>query len=117
MGAFGQLLKDARKRARATLREVAEVGSMSISHVSDIEHGRRRPPDIDRVKEIERFLGVTNRSLSIAARSESAMPVEAKRIIMKKPEAMMALLRASEDLSEEQLQDLAERIKKEAQQQ
>lgn len=115
MAGFGQLLKDARKRARATLREVAEVADMSISHVSDIEHGRRKAPDIERVKQMERFLGTENNRLSEAARKESAVPMEARKIIMKKPNGMMALLRASEDLSEDKLQEWAERIKKEAQ--
>jgi transcriptional regulator with XRE-family HTH domain len=41
MESLGSLLARARERKRMTLREVASRVGLSVSHVSDIEHGRR----------------------------------------------------------------------------
>lgn len=64
---FGQLLKEARKNKRATLREVAEAGGVSIGYISDIEHGRRRAPGMDASRAIERYLEIQDGSLVKAA--------------------------------------------------
>jgi transcriptional regulator with XRE-family HTH domain len=107
---FGQLLKKARKSKRATLREVADAGGISIGYVSDIEHGRRRAPGMDVVRRIERYLTVQDSSLTKAAKATSDLPQEAKRIIGERP-AVMALLRASAELSDEEIDKLIRQIR------
>lgn len=107
---FGQLLKEARKRSRYTLREVAKEVELSIGYISDIEHGRRKPPDSATIKRIAKFFDLRDDFLSEAAEKEKGVPTEARRIIMKNPEKMMALLRASENLSEQEINEWVERI-------
>jgi transcriptional regulator with XRE-family HTH domain len=68
MDKFGDALKEARKSRRATLREVAQFIGKSIGYVSDIEHDRRRPPDLETVAKIEEFFGIEDSSLLKLAR-------------------------------------------------
>ena len=109
---FGQLLKQARKSQMKTLREVAEEAGLSLSYISDIEHGRRRPPDLEIVKQIEKFLNVEDALLVKAAKRRSNLPTEARKIFMQRPELNFALLRASENLSEDAITRLINQITK-----
>ncbi len=111
---FGQLLKKARVREQKTLREVAINAGLSVSYVSDMEHGRRKPSSVDAVMKIERFLNVTDGSLLRAAQREKDfdVPSDAKEIYWQRPELSLALLRASTDLSEEEINELIEKIGK-----
>jgi transcriptional regulator with XRE-family HTH domain len=109
---FGQLLKKARKSQTKTMREVASEAGLSVGYISDIEHGRRKPPAVEVVRKIERYLKVTNGTLVKAAGKEWDLPTEAKTILMKRPELSMALLRASENLSEDDLTKLIRELGK-----
>jgi transcriptional regulator with XRE-family HTH domain len=44
MRTFGQVIRERRIKNKQTLREVAEYVGITISNLSDIEHGLRRPP-------------------------------------------------------------------------
>ena len=68
METFGNALKQARKSKRATLRELGDAIGKSIGYISDIEHGRKRPPDLDTVCKIEDFLGIKKGHLLNLAR-------------------------------------------------
>jgi transcriptional regulator with XRE-family HTH domain len=103
---FGKLLKLFRKKQEKTMSEVAEVCGYSTSYISDIEHGRRNPPEMSKVKKIEKFLKVDNNSLSEAATREMNIPKEARRIFSRRPNLNFALLRASENLTEEEVNEL-----------
>ncbi len=115
---FGQLLKKARVREQKTLREVAINAGLSVSYVSDMEHGRRKPSSIDAVMKIEQFLNVTDGSLVKAAQKEKDfdVPSDAKEIYWQRPELSLALLRASTDLSEDEINELIEKMGKKAKQ-
>lgn len=41
---FGDALREYRRRAKKTLGEVAREVGRSVSYISDIEHGYRKPP-------------------------------------------------------------------------
>ena len=110
---FGQLLKRSRKAKGVTLREVADMCGLSIGYLSDIEHGRKNPPEIRTVGTIERFLEVEDGCLTNSAVREAKFPVEAKRIIQKRPETVMALLRISEDMAEDELEKWIDEMKRE----
>lgn len=106
---FGQLLKKTRTGEKKTLREVAAASGLSISLVSDIEHGRRSVSSLEVVGKIEKFLNVTDGSLAKAAQKEKSfdVPPGAKELFWKRgPELSMALLRASTELSEEAIHKL-----------
>lgn len=65
---FGQVFKDARKKAEKTLRETAEHIGMSIGNISDIEHSRRRPPREEILRAFEKFYKVPKDHLVRAAK-------------------------------------------------
>lgn len=112
---FGKLLKEARKRHQKTLREVAANAGITISYVSDMENGRRIA-SVDVIQKIEAYLKVKDGSLVAAARKEKDfdVPIEAKALFWKRPELNMALLRASQDFSEEHINKLIKSLVKES---
>ena len=55
---IGEKLKAARKQKRLTLKEVASVTNLSISYISDIEHGKSLPP-IDTLTSLCRALDIS----------------------------------------------------------
>lgn len=54
---FGSRLREERRRQGLTLREVAELSGISVSQLSRLEHGHRRP-DWDHLVSLSRALGV-----------------------------------------------------------
>ena len=95
MDNFGRALKGARISKKATLREVGEYIGKSIGYMSDIEHNRRRPPDLDTVGKIEDFLGIEDGSLiqlakTIRSKVKSSLPQRLKM----NPKLSTVLLRA-----------------------
>lgn len=105
---FGQVFKDARKKAEKTLRETAEHIGMSIGNISDIEHSRRRPPREEILRAFEKFYKVPKDHLVRAAKSEWKIPAETMSIYSKRPELTMSLLRASSLFSDNDLKKLIE---------
>ena len=92
---FGQALKEARKKRRATLREVAEKIGKSVGYISDIEHDRKRPPDLETVSRIEDFLLIDDGSLlNLARKIRSVKPRMMFRTFNENPDLSAALLRA-----------------------
>lgn len=68
METFGEVLKKARVAKEATLREVGDYIGKSIGYISDIEHDRRRPPNLEYVSKIEDFLEIEDGCLVNLAR-------------------------------------------------
>jgi HTH-type transcriptional regulator, competence development regulator len=100
---FGQLLKEARKKAERTLKEVGQAAGLSLSYISDLEQRRRKAPAVEVVRKIEAFLGIKDGSLTKAAKAESDLQIEVRDIFRRRPELNMQLLRASDYYSEEEL--------------
>ncbi len=109
---FGEVLKKARKKAGKTLMDVAEYCGMTIGNLSDIEHGRRRPPKEKNLLDMEHYLGVPKSRLINAAKKNWKVPHAAISIFMKRPAATMALLRATEDMNESELKQFITEFKK-----
>lgn len=95
MKKFGEKLKQYRISKRATLREVGDAIGKSIGYISDIEHGRRRPPDLETVSKLEDFLGIKEGALLNLARSirKNSLPSLNLRL-RQRPKLQHALLRA-----------------------
>jgi predicted transcriptional regulator len=64
---FSVALRDRRMLMHKKLRELSEDVAVSVSQLSDMESGRRRPPADSVVEAIERALFVNDSSLLIAA--------------------------------------------------
>jgi transcriptional regulator with XRE-family HTH domain len=109
---FGQTLKEARKRKEKTLKEVGMAAGLSLSYVSDIEQGRRKAPAEDVVRKIETFLEITDGSLVKAAQAEANIRSEVRTLLRKRPELNMSLLRAADDCTEEEINELIDEMLK-----
>ncbi|MBC2710988.1 MAG: helix-turn-helix transcriptional regulator [Desulfosarcina sp.] len=92
---FGGALKKARISRKATLREVGENIGISIGYISDIEHNRKRPPDLEIVSKIEDFLGIKDGSLiKLAKIVRKNMRRSLPQRLKKNPKLSTVLLRA-----------------------
>lgn len=56
---FGKFIADKRKKLEITLREMAAELGIAPAYLSDIEKGRRYPPDMDRLMQIAKILKLT----------------------------------------------------------
>jgi transcriptional regulator with XRE-family HTH domain len=108
---FNKLLKEARRSQQKTLREVATNAGVTIGYISDMENGRRIST-VDVIYKIEEYLKVSDGRLVEAARKEKDfdVPSEAKELFWQRPELSMALLRASQDYSEEYINKLLKNL-------
>lgn len=105
MESFGKILKKYRSEKRITLRDLHRKVDLSVGYLSDIEHGRRNPPDINSVIKIEDALGITKGILVTIARNMKKASADFNEKIRIKPKLAELLLRA-EDLSEEELENI-----------
>ena len=103
MSDFGLLFRKIRKERKVTLRHVAENIGKSISYLSDIERGRKDPPELNIVEKIEQLFGITDgRLVSLARRVRSQRPAELARRIQNRQRLQEALFRLDE-LSDEEI--------------
>jgi len=114
MASFGLTLKKARISKKATLREIGEYIGKSIGYISDIEHDRKRPPDLETVSKIEDFLGVEDGSLlKLAKKIRKNMKPSLSTRFKQKPKLKYALLRAEKIYEDEdKLNKLLETLNK-----
>jgi len=112
MRTFGEMLKTARKNAQKTLGEVARHIGVSVSYLSDIELGHRAPPT-DKIVKLSDFLGADAEvMLALAASKRGAFELAADQ---ERPRAMQvaaALARRWDGLSEQELDNIEEILKR-----
>ena len=70
MESFGSSLRRLRENANKTLKELAAVMNVSVVYVSDIERGRRNPPQGEKLKQIAQFFGIDVNELEDLANKE-----------------------------------------------
>ena len=111
---FAALLKNERRTARRTLRELAEATGKSIGYLSDVEQGRKPPPSPNVVVKIEKKLGIQDsRLMKLAEEVRRLMPTELMRMIRNsspKMTQMVGELMRADGLSEEDLDKLLETV-------
>lgn len=110
-GHFGSMLRERRIAKGFSLRKFAEAVDVSPTYLSLVETGKAEyPPSAERVRKMAEVLGESaDEWIALAGR----MPKDVEQIILNKPEAMPALLRAAKGLSAERLKKLTEQIEKE----
>ncbi|QQS34361.1 MAG: helix-turn-helix domain-containing protein [Acidobacteriota bacterium] len=64
MNRFAEAFRRARLNSGLTFREIAATIEKSIGYVSDIDSGRKNPPERTVVEKIEKLLGVTDGHLA-----------------------------------------------------
>ncbi len=112
MNEFGTVLKEARISAKKKLREVADHIKLSISYISDIEQGRKHPPDLETVYKLQEFLLVKNNKLiTIATTEKTKRPTEVVQKIQNR-DGLRQLFFRTKDFSDEQLIELLNQVDK-----
>ncbi|OGC93167.1 MAG: hypothetical protein A2W25_06000 [candidate division Zixibacteria bacterium RBG_16_53_22] len=107
---FGDVLKKARVAKKITIREVSDYIKKSIGYVSDIEHSRKLPPDLETVRKMEEVLGTgTGMLVNIASKIRKKAPQNLTQRLKARPLLSEVLLRA-DDLSDEDLKDVISNI-------
>lgn len=67
---FSELFREAKFEAQITFRQIKAKTGLSIGYLSDVMQGRKRPPDLEIIKQIEEILGVNDSRLTNAAQKE-----------------------------------------------
>lgn len=111
MGKFAEAFKNARLASGKKFRDLKELTQMSIGYLSDIENGRRKPPELSIVEKIEEFFGVTDKHLTKLAKKERIeLQDNVGYLIQAKPQLQELLLRA-DGLPEQDLLRLLEQVR------
>lgn len=104
MNEFGIALKKARIDAKKKLREVADAVGLSIGYISDIEQGRKSPPELEIVRKLQDFLSVKDNRLVILASDERTnRPSEVVQQMQKRP-LLTQLFTRAKNAPDEQLE-------------
>jgi transcriptional regulator with XRE-family HTH domain len=62
---FAKFMSDKRKILGITLRAMADILEIAPQYLSEIEKGRRYPPDMDKLKQIASTLKLTDNGKNI----------------------------------------------------
>ncbi len=85
---YGQFLRFKRisDSRELTLKDIAEALGVSVSFVSDVEQGRRKPFDEEKTEKLIEFLELTEEDIALmydlAARENSKIPKDLDDIMM-----------------------------------
>ncbi len=85
---YGQFLRSKRiaDRRELTLKDIAEELGVSVSFVSDVEQGRRKPYDEEKTQKLIAFLDLTEEDVALmydlAARENSRIPRDLEDTMM-----------------------------------
>lgn len=111
MSEFSEAFRRARLTSGLTFRQIREKVGMSIGFWSDMENGKRNPPDLQKVAEVEKALGVQDGHLvRLAKRVQAAIPSSLGRLIEGRPELGEVLFRA-DALTPEELETLLSNLR------
>ena len=99
MKKFGEFIEERRKNAGITLRGLAAILDIAPSYMSDIEKGRRYPPDKEKLDEIAKHLMLSeddkNLMFDLAAKEkENTISLDLPEYIMEKNLVRVALRKA-----------------------
>ena len=98
---FGEFLQKKREAKQITLRKMAEMLKMSAPYLSDIEKGRRNPPDMDKLDQIAQILLLSDEErtvmLDLAGKMRNTVAPGLPEYIMER-DYVSAALRTARDL-------------------
>lgn len=116
MNKFAVAFRKARLNSDKTFREIADYIGKSIGYLSDIENGRKNPPETYVVRKIEEFFGINDGHLSkLANEVRSTLPTNLNSLVRAKPQLGELLLRGDEmmpDELDELIRELIEKARK-----
>ena len=107
MKRFGEFIEERRKKADITLRGLASLLDIAPSYMSDIEKGRRYPPDKEKLDEIAKILMLSeedkNLMFDLAAKEkENTISQDLPEYIMEKDLVRVALRKARDTNASDQ---------------
>ena len=70
MGVFGEYIRHLREQANKSMRAMAEAVGVSVVYISDIERGRRNPPQGEKLSKLAEFLEMDIKDLEEMAAKE-----------------------------------------------
>jgi transcriptional regulator with XRE-family HTH domain len=103
MNKFGKYVSEKRKDKGITLRGMADLMDFSPPYWSDIEKGRRNPPNIDKLNELADILKLTQKEkehmIDLASEDRDEIPMDLPEYI-KESELARTALRKAKQLNE-----------------
>ena len=107
---FGEFLQRKREEKQITLRKMAEMLHVSAPYLSDIEKGRRNPPEMEKLEQISQILLLTDEEksamLDLAGKMRNSVAPDLPEYIRVKEEALADSLR-SRDWAKKMLVNIA----------
>lgn len=98
---FGEFLQRKREEKQITLRKMAEKLHMSAPYLSDIEKGRRNPPEMEKLEQIAQILLLTDEEksamLDLAGKMRNSVAPDLPEYIIGR-DYVSAALRTARDL-------------------
>ena len=98
---FGEFLQKKREAKQITLRKMAEMLKMSAPYLSDIEKGRRNPPEMDKLDQIAQILLLSDEErtvmLDLTGKMRNTVAPDLPEYIMER-DYVSAALRTARDL-------------------
>lgn len=95
---FGEFVTARRKAKEISLRKMAELVDLSPAYWSDIEKGRRNPPNINKIEEIAELLGLSQEEkdmmIDMASEDRDEIPMDLPEYIKESNLARTALRKA-----------------------
>ncbi len=113
---FGEFLQAKREAKQITLRKMAELVGISPAFYSDIEKGRRNPPEMEKLEHIAKILTLTdeekNTMLDLAGKMRNSVAPDLPGYIMER-DYVSAALRTARDLGagEEEWMEFVKELK------
>ena len=104
---FGELLGNARRKKKITLRKLGQLVGLTPSFLSEIEMGRRLPPkEEERIRDLALILNEDEDNFLKAARSERVRKTSklSEKLFNVDPELALGLYRVVDDVTDEELE-------------
>lgn len=77
MGEFGAYIRKIREQANKSMRAVADAVGVSVVYISDIERGRRNPPQEEKLLKMAAFLDIDIKDIrEMAAKERRCVELE-----------------------------------------
>lgn len=116
MNKFALAFKKARLGSDKTFRQIKDYVGLSIGYLSDMENGKRNPPETSFVIKFEEFFGITDGHLvKLARRERINNSVAIGNLVRTEPKLQEVLFRIDslpEEKREENINKILEELRK-----
>ena len=111
---FGKFIADKRKKLGITLRGMAAELGIAPAYLSDIEKGRRYPPDMDRLIQIAKILKLTedekHTMIDLAGEGKNTIAPDLPEYIMSSKKVRVALRKAREVATDKDWEEFVKKL-------